>query len=83
MTNAENPQRGHRLVNPEGSNSQRLNEFNSNRNNRGFGDKQVYTTVVQTNDWSPDNRYFYGDVSTNLVTSDSVILRVSLHCQGS
>jgi hypothetical protein len=38
---------------------------------------------VQTADWSADDRYFYGDVETNLLNSDSVILRVSLTCQGS
>jgi hypothetical protein len=38
---------------------------------------------VQDADWSPDDRYFYGEMETNLLNSDSVILRVSLTCQGS
>jgi Tol biopolymer transport system component len=85
MTNANNPSRGTDwwIMSPDGSNQQRLSDFNSNRDARGFGSKQVYATVVQTADWSPDNRYFYGDVETNLLNSDSVILRVSLSCQGS
>jgi hypothetical protein len=70
-------------MNPDGSNQQRLSDFNGNGDARGFGSEQVYATVVQTADWSPDNRYFYGDVETNLLNSDSVILRVSLSCQGS
>ena len=40
-------------------------------------------TVVQTANWSPDNSYFYGDVETNLLTSDSVIVRAALTCHGS
>ncbi len=85
MTNADNPSRGTDwwTMNPDGSNPQRLSDFNSNGDARGFGSGQVYATVVQTADWSPDDRYFYGDVETNLLNSDSVILRVSLTCQGS
>jgi len=30
-----------------------------------------------------DNSYFYGDVETNLLNSDSVIARVALTCHGS
>ena len=85
MTNADNPSRGTDwwTMNPDGSNPQRLSDFNTNGGTRGFGGKQVYATVVQTANWSPDNRYFYGDVETNLLNSDSAILRVSLTCQGS
>lgn len=85
MTNADNPSHGTDwwTMNPDGSDPQRLSDFNSNGDARVFGSKQVYATVVQTADWSPDNRYFYGDVETNLLNSDSVILRVSLTCQGS
>jgi hypothetical protein len=69
-------------MNADGSNPQRLSDFNSNGDARGFGTKQVYATVVQTADWSADGRSFYGDVETNLFNSDSVILRVSLTCHG-
>ena len=48
-----------------------------------FGHKPVYATVVQTANWGPDSSYFYGDVETNLLTSDSVIARVALTCHGS
>jgi Tol biopolymer transport system component len=85
MTNADNPSRGTDwwTMNQDGSNPQRLSDFNSDGDARGFGDRQVWATTVQTNDWSTDRRYFYGDVETNLLTSDSVILRVSLSCRGS
>src|SRR5208337_911300 len=85
MTNADNPSRGTDwwTMNTDGSNPQRLSDFNSNGDARGFGGKQVDATVVQTSDWSADHRYFYGDVETNLLNSDSVILRVSLTCVGS
>ncbi len=85
MTNAENPSRGTDwwTMSPDGSNPQRLSDFNTNGNARGFGGKQVWATVVQTANWSPDSSWFYGDVETSLLTSDSVILRVSLTCPGS
>jgi hypothetical protein len=70
-------------MNPDGSNPQRLSEFNINGNAKAIGHKPVYATTVQTANWSPDNRYFYGDVETNLLTSDSVIARVALTCHGS
>jgi Tol biopolymer transport system component len=85
MTNADNPSRGTDwwTVNPDGSNPQRLSDFNTNGDARGFGAKRVWATVVQTSDWSADHHYFFGDVETNLLNSDSVILRVSLSCRGS
>ena len=85
MTNADNPSRGTDwwTMNSDGSHQQRLSDFNSNGDARGFGNTQVWATTVQTADWSADDRYFYGDVETNLLNSDSVILRVSLTCQGS
>ena len=90
MTNTDNPSRGSDwwTMNADGSNAQRLSDFNSDGGARGFGHSPVYATVVQTADWSPDEHYFYGDVfygdvETNLLNSDSVILRVSLNCQGS
>jgi Tol biopolymer transport system component len=85
MSNADNPGRGTDwwTMNSDGSNPQRLSDFTDNPDTRGFGAKQVYATVVQTADWSPDRHYFYGDVETNLLNSDSVILRVSLTCRGS
>jgi hypothetical protein len=67
-------------MNADGSNPQRLSDFNSNGDARGFGGKQVYATVVQTANWSADASYFYGDVETNLLTSDSLIARVALTC---
>jgi hypothetical protein len=33
--------------------------------------------------WSPDEHYFFGDVETNLLNSDGVILHASPNCQGS
>jgi Tol biopolymer transport system component len=85
MSSADNPSRGTDwwTMNPDGSNPQRLSDFNSKGDARGFGGKQVYATVVQTANWSADNSYFYGDVETNLLTSDSVIVRVALTCHGS
>lgn len=85
MTNTGNPSRGTDwwTMNADGSNTHRLSDFNSDGGAAGFGHSPVWATVVQTDDWSPDERYFYGDVETNLLNSDSVILRVSLTCQGS
>jgi Tol biopolymer transport system component len=82
MTNADNPSRGTDwwTMDADGSNPQRLSDFNDG-DNRGFGGRQVWATVVQTADWSPDKRYFYGDVETNLLNSDSVIVRASLTCR--
>ena len=65
-------------MNPDGSNPQRLSDFNSDGSAAGFGRKRVYATDDQIANWSSDARYFYGDVETNRLTSDSVILRVSL-----
>ena len=61
----------------------RLSDFNAGGNAKALGHKPVYATTVQTANWSPDNRYFYGDVETNLLNSDSVIARVALTCHGS
>jgi Tol biopolymer transport system component len=84
MSNAGNPGRGTDwwTMNPDGSDPQRLSDFSDRGDARGFGGGQVWATVVQTGDWSPDRHYFYGDVETNLLNSDSVILRVSLTCRG-
>jgi hypothetical protein len=68
-------------MSPDGSNPQRLSDFNANDN--AIGQKRVYATTVQTANWSPDNSSFYGDVETNLLTSDSVIVRAELTCHGS
>jgi len=48
MTNADNPAHGTDwwTMNPDGSNPQRLSDFNSDAEARGFGSKQVYATVV-------------------------------------
>jgi Tol biopolymer transport system component len=85
MTSADNPSRGTDwwTMNADGSNPQRLSDFNTEDNAHAFGRKRVYATVVQTANWSPDNSYFYGDVETNLVTADSVIVRAALTCHGS
>ena len=73
----------HRLVDDEsdGSNPQCLSDFNAGNAN-AIGHKPVYATVVQTANWCPDNSYFYADVETNLLNSDSVIARVALTCHG-
>jgi Tol biopolymer transport system component len=83
MTNAHNTSRGTDwwTMNSDGSNAQRLSSFNGDGGAAGIGGPPVWATVVQTDDWSPDNRYFYGDVETNLLNSDSVIVRVALTCK--
>jgi len=85
MSNADNPSHGTDwwTMNPDGSNPQRLSDFNADGNAQALGHKPVYATVVQTANWGPDNSYFYGDVETNLLNSDSVIARVALSCHGS
>jgi hypothetical protein len=52
---------------PDGSNPQRLSNFNAGDNAKVFGEKPVRATVVQTADRTPDNSSCYGDVETNLV----------------
>jgi Tol biopolymer transport system component len=85
MTSTDNPSHGTDwwTMNPDGSNPQRLSDFNADDNARVFGHKPVYATTVQTGNWSADRSYFYGDVETNLLNSDSVIARVALTCHGS
>jgi Tol biopolymer transport system component len=85
MTSAGNPSHGTDwwTMNPDGSNPQRLSDFNADDNAKALGHKPVYATTVQTANWSPDAGYFYGDVETNLLNSDSVIARVTLTCHGS
>jgi Tol biopolymer transport system component len=84
MSNADNPAHGTDwwTMNPDGSNPQRLSDFNADGNAKAFGRRAVYATVVQTANWSPDNSSFYGDLETNLLNSDSVILRAALTCHG-
>ena len=85
MTNADNPSHGTDwwTMDPDGSNPQRLSDFNAHDNAKAIGSERVYATVVQTANWSADNSYFYGDVETSLLTSDSVIVRAALTCRGS
>jgi Tol biopolymer transport system component len=85
MTSTNNPSHGTDwwTMSPDGSNPQRLSDFNAGDNARILGHKPVYATTVQTANWSADRSYFYGDVETNLLNSDSVIARVSLTCHGS
>ena len=85
MTNSDNPSHGTDwwTMSPDGSNPQRLSDFNTGGNANVFGGKPVYATVVQTANWSADNSSFYGDVETNLLNSDSVIARVALTCHAS
>ena len=88
MTNADNPSHGTDwwTMDADGSNAQRLSNFNNDDGATdigAFGRSPVWATTVQTENWSPDEHYFFGDVETNLLNSDSVILRVSLTCQGS
>ena len=84
MTNADNPSHGTDwwTMSPDGSNPQRLSDFGAAAADETIGRKPAYATVVQTANWSPDNSYFYGDVETNLLTSDSVIVRAALTCHG-
>lgn len=67
------------IMNADGSDQQKLTEFNTPSSPNYFG-KTVYATVVNTDNWGTDGSYFYGDVELNLVTSESDILRVSLTC---
>jgi Tol biopolymer transport system component len=85
MTNADNPSHGTDwwTMGPDGSHPQRLSDFGTTDSARAIGHEPVYATVVQTANWSPDNSYFYGDVETNLLTSDSVLVRAALTCHGS
>jgi Tol biopolymer transport system component len=85
MTNADNPSHGTDwwTMSSDGSNPQRLSDFNANDNAKAIGQKRVYAMTVQTANWSPDNSSFYGDVETDLSTSDSVIVRAELTCHGS
>jgi hypothetical protein len=86
MTNADNPSHGTDwwTMGADGSNPQQLSNFNADDNANAVGQKRVYATTVQTANWSPDNSSFYGDVETNLLTSDSVIVRAEkLTCHGS
>ena len=85
MTNADNPSHGTDwwTMSPDGSHPQRLSDFNTGDNAKAIGQERVYATTVQTANWSPDNSSFYGDVETNLLTSDSVIVRAELTCHGS
>ena len=84
MSNADNPAHGTDwwTMNPDGSNPQRLSDFNTHGNAQAFGRRAVYATVVQTANWSLDKSSFYGDLETNLLNSDSVILRAALTCRG-
>lgn len=83
MSNADNPSKGTDwwAMNADGSNPTRVTHFNDEGSPEYFGQKSVYATVVQTANWSPDGTYFFGDLETNLLNSDSVILRVSLTCR--
>jgi hypothetical protein len=85
MTNADNPSKGTDwwTMGPDGSNPQRLSDFNAGDNAKAIGSNRVWATTVQTANWSPDNSSFYGDVETNLLNSDSVIVRAELTCHGS
>jgi Tol biopolymer transport system component len=84
MTNADNPSHGTDwwTMNHDGSNPQRLSDFNAGNNAKSIGHKPLYATVVQTANWNSDNSFFYGDVETSLLTSDSVIVRATLACHG-
>jgi Tol biopolymer transport system component len=84
MTNADNPSHGTDwwTMNPDGSNPQRLSEFNVGDGAKNIGRTPLYATVVQTANWSSDRSSFYGDVETSLLTSDSVIVRAALTCHG-
>jgi Tol biopolymer transport system component len=85
MTSTDNPSHGTDwwTMRPDGSNPQRLSDFNADDNAKTIGRKPLYATTVQTANWSPDGSSFYGDVETNLLTSDSVIVRAELTCHGS
>ncbi len=84
MTNADNPSHGTDwwTMNPDGSNPQRLSDFNVGDSAKSIGRKPLYATVVQTANWNSDRSSFYGDVETSLLTSDSVVVRATLTCHG-
>jgi len=85
MTSTDNPSHGTDwwTMGPDGSNPQRLSDFNTGDSAHALGHQPVYATTVQTANWSPDNSSFYGDVETNLLNSDSVIVRAELTCRAS
>ena len=84
MTNADNPSHGTDwwTMNADGSNPQRLSDFNVGDSGKSIGHKPLYATVVQTANWNSDRSTFYGDVEISLLTSDSVIVRAALTCHG-
>jgi len=84
MSNAGNPSRGTDwwTMDSDGSNPQRLSNFDRDGGAAAIGHSPVWATAVETSNWSPDQHYFYGDVETNLLNSDSVIVRASLTCRG-
>ena len=67
----------------DGSNAQRLSNFNDDGDDIGALGAAGVGHYRSDRNWSPDEHYFFGDVETNLLNSDSVILRVSLTCQAS
>ena len=68
------------IMNADGSDPQKLTEFNTPSSPNYLG-KTVYATVVDRDNWGANGSYFYGDVEFNLITSESDILRVSLTCR--
>ncbi len=67
------------IMNADGSDPSRLSSFNSPSTQPHLA-RAAYPTVVDTDSWSADGTFFYGDVETSLITAASVIVRVSLTC---
>lgn len=67
------------VMDADGSDQHRLTWFNDPSNPDYFG-RTVWATAVDTDNWGPDESYFYGDVELNLITSESDIVRVTLTC---
>lgn len=68
------------IMNPDGSSKTRLTYLNDKTNPEYF-QKQGWTGVVETENWSSDGSYFYGDTLTNLLTNSGEILKVNLTCK--
>ncbi len=68
------------VMKPDGSAKTRVSYFNDKDSPEYLG-KTAYNCTVPANNWSDDGSYFYGDVETSLLTSESQIMKVSLTCQ--
>jgi Tol biopolymer transport system component len=62
------------LMDPDGSHPRRISTMNVRTSPQCDGKAKWACTVT----WSPDGRWFYGDVQTNLITQAGKVVRVDL-----